>query len=363
MSVKFTEELIDAYDYARPYRGEIRSGIVLEIDQYGAYIDVGLKHDGFVPRSDIDTLEADVIAELQPGLEVVTRVLAPSDKDGNLLLSLSQVQAEKDWQLAQDLMDQGEITRIKVHDSNRGGLLAKFKHLQAFIPASHLWQRNHRDLKEYIDEELAVKFIEVDNFSNRLIASEDKAEQEMSKQRLDALMNELIEGQVRKGVVRHLTDFGAFVDLGGADGLIHNSELSWKHVNHPGEAVQVGDEIDVYILDLDHKRKRINLSLKRLKPNPWNEVAENYKVEQLVSGKVTKVVDYGAFVRLDVGVDGLLHVSEIAEPAPDNPREFVERGERLVLRVLDIDPFRERMGLSLKRVSDEERMAFEMETS
>lgn len=358
MTVKFTEELIDAYDYARPYRGEIRSGILLEIDQNGAYVDVGLKHDGFVPRSDIDSLEADVIAELRPGSKVETRVLTPSDKDGNLLLSLSQVQAEKDWQVAQDLMAQEKIIYIKVYDFNRGGLLAHFKQLQAFIPASHLWQRNHRDLKDYIGEELAVKFIEVDNLSNRLIASEDKAEQEMSKQRLDELMNELVEGEVRKGVVRHLTDFGAFVDLGGADGLIHNSELSWKHVNHPSEVVKGGDEINVYILELDHKRKRINLSLKRLKANPWNEVAENYSVEQLVSGKVTKVVDYGAFVRLDVGVDGLLHISEIAEPTPDSPREFVERGDKLVLRILDIDPFRERMGLSFKRVSDEERVAF-----
>lgn len=363
MSVKFTEELIDAYDYAQPYRGEIRTGILLEIDQHGAYIDVGLKHDGFVPRSDIDSLDADVIAELRPGLEVETRVLTPSDREGNLLLSLSQVQVEKDWHLAQNIMDQGEITRIKVHDFNRGGLLAKFKQLQAFIPASHLWQRNHRDLKEYIGEELAVKFIEVDGLSNRLIGSEDQAEQEMSQQRLNELMNELMPGQIRKGVVRHLTDFGAFVDLGGADGLVHNSELSWKHINHPGEVVQVGDEVDVYILELNHKRNRINLSLKRLKPNPWNEVAENYRVEQLVSGRVTKVVDFGAFVRLDVGVDGLLHISEIAEPTPDSPREFIERGDKLILRILDIDPFRERMGLSLKRVTDEERQAFEVETS
>lgn len=355
MSLEFTEELIDAYDYERPYRGEIRTGILLEINDYGAFIDVGLKHDGFVPRSDIENLDAGVISELVPGSEVKTRVIKPVDRDGSLTLSLSQVQAEKDWVKASEMMEQDEITRVTIFESNRGGVLAKYNHLQAFIPASHLWQRNHRDLKSYIGEELAVKFIEVDKLSNRLIASEEVAEKELSQQRLETLMSELMEGQIRKGVVRHLTDFGAFVDLGGADGLIHNSELAWKHVNQPGEIVEVGDEIDVYVLELDHKRQRINLSLKRLKSNPWNEVSENFKVEQLVSGRVTKVVNYGAFVRLDVGVDGLLHISEVADPAPDDPREFIERGERIVLRVLDIDPFRERMGLSLKRVSEEER--------
>ncbi|MCB0191900.1 MAG: S1 RNA-binding domain-containing protein [Anaerolineae bacterium] len=358
MSLKFTEELIDAYDYEQPYRGEIRTGILLEINEYGAFIDVGLKHDGFVPRSDIESLGDSIISELVPGSEVKIRVIKPVDRDGSLTLSLSQVQAEKDWEKVSELMEQDEIVRVKIFESNRGGLLAKYNHLQVFIPASHLWQRNHRDLKSYIDEELAVKFIEVDKLSNRLIGSEEKAEKELSQQRLDELMNDLIEGQVRKGVVRHLTDFGAFVDLGGADGLIHNSELAWKHVNHPGDIVKVGDEIDVYVLELDHKRQRINLSLKRLKSNPWNEVAENYSVEQLVMGRVTKVVNYGAFVRLDIGVDGLLHISEIAEPAPDDPREFIERGEKVVLRILDIDPFRERMGLSLKRVSEEERAAW-----
>lgn len=358
MSLEFTEALIDTYDYERPYSGEIRIGIILEINEQGAFIDVGLKHDGFVPRSDIESLEAGVISELAPGSEVKTRVIKPVDRDGSLTLSLSQVQSEKDWEQVQEIMEQNKIAQVKVIESNRGGVLAKFNHLQAFIPASQLWQRNNQDLKQYIGKELAIKFIEVDKLSNRLIASEGKAQQELSQKRLNELMGELEKGQVYHGVVRHLADFGAFIDLGGADGLIHNSELAWKHVNHPSQVVKVGDEIDVYVLELDHKRQRINLSLKRLKSNPWSDIAENYTVDQLTVGLVTKVVNYGAFVRLDIGVDGLLHASEIAEPTPDDPREFIQRGEQLILRILDIDPVRERMGLSLKRVSDEEREAW-----
>lgn len=355
MSVKFTEELIDAYDYEKPRRGEIRKGVLVEINPTGAFVDVGLKHDGFVPIDDIERLANEVISELEPGQEVKIRVIRPDDREGNLTLSLAQAQAEEDWKKAQQILEEGEICKVNVSGYNRGGLLASFGHLQAFVPASHLWHRNRRDLKEYIGDDLQVKFIEINPDRNRLIASEQEAEKESSEQRLQELLDDLVKGQVRKGTVRHLTDFGAFVDLGGADGLVHNSELAWRHIDHPSEVVQIGDELDVYVLDLDRKRKRINLSLKRLRPNPWSNIHEVYNVDQLVTGTVNKVLSYGAFVRLDAGVDGLLHVSEIADPSPDDPREFVSRGDKLVLRILEIDSFRERMRLSLKRVLEEEK--------
>jgi small subunit ribosomal protein S1 len=175
---------------------------------------------------------------------------------------------------------------------------------------------------------------------------------------MDRFLDELVEGEVIQGTVRHLCDFGAFVDLGGADGLIHISELAWRYVRHPREVVQVGDEVKAYVLKLDHKRRRIGLSLKRLEPYPWNLVDANYSEGQLVSGTVSGLADFGAFVALEVGVEGLAHVSELADPPPSDPRSMLEPGDELVLRILHIDTFRHRIGLSLKQVSDAERAEF-----
>jgi small subunit ribosomal protein S1 len=194
----------------------------------------------------------------------------------------------------------------------------------------------------------------VDQDKGQLVLSERQAVQQIRRQNMGRLLNELVEGETRRGTVRQLRGFGAFVDLGGADGLIHNSELAWQRVRHPDEILQVGDEIDVYILHLDHKRERIGLSLKRLQPDPWHIDQETYNLDQLVKGTVANLVDFGAFVALDVGVDGLVHISELADPQPQAPQEIVQPGDELVLRILSIDPFRQRMGLSLKRVSASE---------
>nr|HMQ51014.1 S1 RNA-binding domain-containing protein [Anaerolineae bacterium] len=310
MTLKFSEELIEAYDYQQPRRGEIRSGVVLEIDEQGAFVDVGLKRDGFVPRQDIEKLHEETISDLVPGQEVKARVVWPRDRDNCLILSLAQVQSEKDWERAYRLLDQAEICQVMVTGYNRGGLVAKFGQLQAFIPASQLWQRERGELSQYIGQTLTIKVIEVDQWQDRLIGSEKQAEKELSEQHMDRLLAELAEGQVRQGKVTHLTHFGAFVDLGGADGLIHISEITWRRIEHPSEVLAVGNEIEVYVVKLDHKRRRINLSLKQLEPSPWQRLADSYEVDQLIAGVVTRVVDFGAFVRLETGLEGLLHVSE-----------------------------------------------------
>jgi small subunit ribosomal protein S1 len=286
------------------------------------------------------------------------------DAEGNLALSLYQARFEKDWKRAQEFLERGEIWQGEVVEYNRGGVVAKFFHLQGFVPASHLATGGMRQLspedraaklKGYVGQELPFKVIEVNRNRRRLVLSERLARQQVQKQNRERLLNELVEGQVVRGTVSRLLSFGAFVDLGGADGLIHISELAWQRVGHPKEVLQVGDEIDVYVLRLDHERKRIGLSLKRLQPNPWTLVDETYTVDQLVSGTVISVVDFGAFVALDRGVDGLVHVSELADPPPSDPRELVKRGDELVLRILRIDSFRERIALSLKQVSEGER--------
>ena len=356
--------LTEAYDYEPPRRGQVCKGVILKSEPNGIIVDIGLKRDGFVPQSDLERLEEETISELKLGQEITTRLVKTAGPDGNHILSLSRAQDEQDWTKAQKLLESGEIWQGAVTGYNRGGLVAKFGQLQTFVPASHLWTKNrgslsgpHRQatLKEYVGQEIPLKMIEVDRDNNRLISSERLAKQAIQQQELERLLNELVEGDVHQGIVRHLCNFGAFVDLGGADGLIHSSELAWRKVRHPREVLQVGDEIEVYILGLDHKRKRISLSLKRLQPDPWVLVEDMLTVDQLVSGTVTNIADFGAFVALDFGVEGLLHISELADPQPEKPQEIVQPGEELVLRILRIDPIRRRLGLSLKKVSTAER--------
>lgn len=356
--------LTEPYDYQSPRRGQTRKGVILRLGEEGAIVDVGLKRDGLVLWRDIERLESEMVAQLQVGQEVMACVVRPRDRDGNLILSLYQARMEMDWTKAQELLENDQVWQGKIINCNRGGVLAEFGHIRGFVPASHLVKLGNRRLppdrrqtalEAYVGQELSLKVIEIDRSRRRLILSERLARQQLRRQKMEHLLDELLEGQVVQGTVSCLCDFGAFVDLGGADGLIHLSELSWRRVRRPGEVVQVGDKVDVYVLQLDHQRKRIGLSLKRLQPNPWSLIDEMYTVGQLVSGVVTNVVNFGAFVLLDVGVEGLVHVSELADPSPADPHQVVQRGDELVLRILRIDSFHHRLSLSLKGVSPQER--------
>jgi small subunit ribosomal protein S1 len=364
---KLSKQLLDKYDYDLPEKGELRTGILLDIDEHGALVDIGLKHDGVVSRQDLDRLDDSILAELEPGQEVTARVIQARDQEGSLKLSLAQVQAQEDWKRAQSLFDRDEIWYGTVNGFNRGGLLVNFHHIQAFVPASHLRQRipsgqahqRTKIFKGYIGRELPLKLIEINQLESRLIASERLARKELEQKRLEELLDELTPGEIVTGVVRNLTKFGAFVDLGGAEGLVHISELAWENVRHPRDVVAVGDEIDVVILELDHERKRVNLSRKETLPNPWHTIGNRYSVGQLVTGAVRNVVEFGAFVELERGIQGLLHVSEIATPTPDHPREFVQRGDQLLLKIVRMEPEEERISLSLKEVTVEEQRVWE----
>jgi small subunit ribosomal protein S1 len=356
--------LTEAYDYERPRRGQIREGVILRIEDRGIIVDVGLKRDGFVPTKDIQRLGKEASSQLEPGQEVTARIVRPVDREGKLVLSLYAAQLEQDWDKAQELLESGEMWHGQVIGHNRGGLVVKFGRLCGFVPGSHLSEMDNRHLspdqrqekfQACVGQELPLQVIEVVRDRRRLILSERRAQRQLRKQHRERLLNELLEGQVRRGTVSHLCNFGAFVDLGGADGLVHISELSWRRIQHPREVVQVGDEIDVYVLRLDHKRKRIGLSLKRLQPDPWDLVDLNYTEGQLVLGAVTNVAGFGVFVALDSGVEGLIHLSELADPPPEHPRTVVQPGQELVLRILRIESSRQRIGLSLKGVSAQER--------
>lgn len=347
-------------------RGDIVTGKVLSVDNQGLIVGVGTQRDGFVSRRDIERLG------MQPedytiDQDVAVTIIQLEDDEGNMLLSVSQARQSEDWDNAQELLDNDETWTGRVIDSNRGGIILLFGNLRGFVPASHvldvprgLNEDERRDyLRQLVGNEIEVKPLEVNARRRRLVFSQRDVNIESREVRKQNLLDELQEGDVRKGVVSGLRDFGAFVDLGGADGLIHISELAWHRVSHPSEVLNPGDEVEVYVLRLDNEGKRIGLSLKRLQPNPWEQVESLYHVGQLVEGYVSRTAQFGAFISLDPGIEALLHVSQIAEPPPEDAGRVVQQGQLLLMRVISIEPDKQRLGLSLKEVTDEEHASWE----
>ena len=353
---------VEDWDYQRPKRGEVRSGIILSIGEQEIIVDVGAKRDGIVPFADMQRMGEEALAELRVSSEVPVYILRPEDQEGNLLVSLFMARQQQAWIRAQALADSGEIWEGTVIGYNKGGLVIPVDEIRGFVPASqvpgfpHGLNQEERlaRLSSMVDETMPVKVIEINRRKRRLILSATAAQQDWRKQARTRLLSDLREGEVREGTVSSLCSFGAFVDLGGADGLVHLSELSWRRIRHPREAVSVGQKVEVYVLRLDHERQRIGLSLKRLLPEPWALVEDKYELGQLVEGVVTNVVDFGAFAEVEDGVEGLIHVSELAEAAISHPRDVVKKGDLLLLRVIRIDTRRKRLGLSLKRVLESE---------
>jgi small subunit ribosomal protein S1 len=342
-----------------PQGGEIRSGIIVDKRPHEILVDIGYKSEGIVSGREIERL-SEMLASLNIGDEVPVYVMR-EDKDGNLLLSISRAQAEKDWERAELLMGSQEIFESCVAAYNRGGVIVKIGQVRGFVPASQLSADSQSQGEEQADESderwaqlvglnLMLKVIDIDRKRNRLILSERLAVREWRRQQKEQLLDRLKEGDVYDGLISSIADFGAFVDLGGADGLIHLSELSWNRVNHPSEVVAVGDSVKVQILSVDTERRRIGLSLRRLQPQPWDVVNDTYEVGQVVRGRITKLVNFGAFARLEKdGIEGLIHVSELTDRRIAHPKEVVSEGEEYDLRIIRIDTDKRRMGLSLKQ--------------
>jgi small subunit ribosomal protein S1 len=346
------------YDYQLPKRGDVHTGVVIEIGDRGAIVDAGFKRDGIVPAGDLDRLDDETLESIQPGDEVAVTVRKPQDEEGRLILSIYQALVREDWQKAEKMMEEGELYEGTISGFNRGGLLVPFGRIRGFIPASHTvgmprglkGEERRERLADMVGDEVGLKIIEVDRHRRRLILSQRQARRAWQKIQRKRVMEELTEGETVTGTVTGITDFGAFVDLGGADGLIHISELSWKQVDDPREVVEVGDEVEVYVLNLDWDRTRIALSLKRLKPNPWSQVAEHYEVGELVEGKVSRVLDFGAFVQLNLGVEGLLHVSEMTGTSQLSPTEILSESQRVLVKIIGIDTHKQRITLSARQV-------------
>jgi len=355
----FLTLLEESFAVEQPIRGDIVMGVVQSIDSMGLLVDLGMKRDGVVPRNDLERLGD--VPEYAIGDEVPVMIVRPEDDEGNMIVSVAQAKQNEDWLRAEEIMNADDIWKGEVADANRGGLIVPFGNLRGFIPASHVIDLprglNEEERKEtlnaMIGQAISVKVIEVNRRRRRLVLSQREAQREIRDARKDKLLEALQEGETRHGVVSGLRDFGAFVDLGGADGLIHISELAWHRVKHPRELLNVGDEIDVYVLRLDQEGRRIGLSLKRLQPNPWTQVDEMYHVGQTVEGTISRVTQFGAFVSLDPGIEALLHASQISDPAPEDPTVLLSEGQTINARIISIEPHRQRLGLSIRDVEND----------
>ncbi len=356
------QALLDQGGYDMPQRGDIREGTILSVNPQEIVIDLGLKREAIVPANDLTRIDKTTLAEVQVGTTWPVYILQPSDREGNLIVSLSRALQEKDWLVAQQMMEKNEMFEAQVSSFNAGGLEVIFGKLRGFVPASHLStlprtasaDERKAQLAAYVGQKIPVKVVEVDRRKRRLIMSERAAHRRWQREHRKQLLEEIQPGEVRPGIVRSLSNFGVFVDIGGADGLIHISELAWFPVTHPSDVVKVGQQLDVKVLRIDKQRERIGLSLKRVQPDPWSTAQDDYKPGELVEAVVTRVSDFGAFVRLRTGVEGLLHVTEMADIRPDHPQSLVSPGDLLLLRVLRVEPDRRRIGLSLRQVSETE---------
>ncbi|MDO4609237.1 30S ribosomal protein S1 [Corynebacterium sp.] len=348
------EDFLAAVDQTIKYfnDGDIVEGTVVKVDRDEVLLDIGYKTEGVIPSRELSIkhdVDPDEVVEV--GDEIDALVLTKEDKEGRLILSKKRAQYERAWGTIEELKEKDEPVTGTVIEVVKGGLILDIG-LRGFLPASLVEMRRVRDLQPYIGQELEAKIIELDKNRNNVVLSRRAWLEQTQSEVRSEFLHQLQKGQVRKGVVSSIVNFGAFVDLGGVDGLVHVSELSWKHIDHPSEVVQVGDEVTVEVLEVDLNRERVSLSLKATQEDPWRVFARTHAIGQIVPGKVTKLVPFGAFVRVEEGIEGLVHISELAERHVDVPDQIVTVGEELMVQVIDVDLERRRISLSLKQADE-----------
>lgn len=346
-------------------RGELIESTVIETTPTQITVDLDGKAEGIITSREIERMSRDVLDEIRTGENVWVYVVNPRDHNNRVIVSVNRALEELDWRRAEEYRDQQTVYESRIAGYNKGGLIVRFGRLRGFVPQSQIGadRRQGTDTQTpeerwggMVNEAIAVKVMEVDRGRNRLILSERVASREVREQRKEALIGDLKVGDIRTGRVVSLVDFGAFIDVGGAEGLVHLTELSWQHVTHPREIVRVGQEVRVEVISVDPDRKRIGLSMKRQEEDPWDTVASTYTVGQLVQGTITKLTKFGAFAQLADApeIEGLVHISELSDQRVNHPREVVHEGDTLTLRVVKIDIQNRRLGLSLKRVNSAE---------
>jgi len=349
-----TEEILAAVDETIKYfdDGDIVEGTVVKVDRDEVLLDIGYKTEGVILAREL-SIKHDVNPDeiVSVGDEIEALVLQKEDKEGRLLLSKKRAQYERAWGTIERIKEEDGVVTGSVIEVVKGGLILDIG-LRGFLPASLVEMRRVRDLQPYVGRELEAKIIELDKNRNNVVLSRRAwLEQTQSEVRTNFLQT-LQKGQVRSGVVSSIVNFGAFVDLGGVDGLVHVSELSWKHIDHPSEVVEVGNEVTVEVLDVDFDRERVSLSLKATQEDPWQAFARTHAIGQVVPGKVTKLVPFGAFVRVEDGIEGLVHISELAQRHVEVPEQVAKVGDEVFVKVIDIDLERRRISLSLKQANE-----------
>lgn len=346
-------------DLEIPSRGDLREGTIVEVRDNELLVNVGSKRDGVVPQSDLSRLDPEFVKNLHEGQKVHVVIAKEIVDDGIFILSIADAQQQRDWIVAEEMMESGEISEHRVLGHNKGGLTVEFGHLRGFVPSSHLMDmpRNvsdeHRqaEFDRRVGTTIKTKVIEVDPKRRRLVMSQMLAERELRSQQREKLLDRLEVGSVVTGIVRSLRPFGAFVDLGGIDGLLHVSEIGWSQIAHPKDELNVGQKIEVQVIRIEEENQRIALSRKRVLPNPWDNLENRYSVGAIVPATITRVVDFGAFAQLEPGVEGLIHLSEIADITVAEPLKTIKVGDQVMAKVLRIDGKRQRIGLSIRQVA------------
>ncbi|MCC6616228.1 MAG: S1 RNA-binding domain-containing protein [Anaerolineae bacterium] len=353
-------------------RGDLVEATITSTSPLQVTVDLGKDVQGIITSHELEKMTRQALEALKPGESITVFVVNPRDPSGNAVVSINRAVEEMDWQHAEEFRQSQAPYETRVAGYNKGGLIVRFGRVRGFVPQSQLSPERRRGgddetpeqrWSSMVNEAITVKVMEVDRGRNRLILSERMAAREAREKRKEALVNELTVGEVRTGRVVSLEDFGAFVDVGGAEGLVHLTEVTWQHITHPREVLKVGQEVAVEVISIDRDQKRIGLSMKRQSPDPWDTIAIDYEIGQLVQGTVTKLTKFGAFVQLvDVPeIEGLVHISELSERRVNTPREVVQEGDKLTLRVVKIDVKERRLGLSLKKVNSAEYLDRDME--
>ena len=356
-------------------RGQLVEGVVTATSLMEVTCALGDDHVGVIPSRELERMNRQLLEEmLAVGKRLTVFVINPHDHRGRILLSVNRALEEQDWQLAQEHFRARQAYQGFVAGYNKGGLIVRFGRLRGFVPMSQIadarrWQlgdqTNEEQWRKLVNQPITVKVIEVNRKRSRLVLSESAAAREHREERKAELISELKVGDVRSGPIVSLADFGVFVDLGGAEGLVHNSELSWRHIKHPRDVFKVGQGVRVEVISIDREKRRIGLSIKRQELDPWDEVATRYITGQLVQATITKLTKFGAFAQLadSPHSEGLVHISELADGRVEHPREVVQPGEKLTLRITRIDIRNRRLGLSLKRVNSAEYLDMDWQTA
>ncbi len=348
------EDLLAAIDETIKYfnDGDIVEGVIVKVDRDEVLLDIGYKTEGVIPSRELSIKhDVDPNDVVSVGEQVEALVLQKEDKEGRLILSKKRAQYERAWGTIEKIKDEDGIVEGTVIEVVKGGLIVDIG-LRGFLPASLVEMRRVRDLLPYVGKTLEAKIIELDKNRNNVVLSRRAWLEQTQSEVRQTFLTTLQKGQVRSGVVSSIVNFGAFVDLGGVDGLVHVSELSWKHIDHPSEVVEVGQEVTVEVLDVDMDRERVSLSLKATQEDPWQQFARTHAIGQVVPGKVTKLVPFGAFVRVEEGIEGLVHISELAERHVEIPEQVVQVNDDIFVKVIDIDLERRRISLSLKQANE-----------